>query len=400
MITQFAPDVKATIAFLKLINVNVNAATVNETLQSHPDWPSLLCISDSLTNWKVPNAAARIEPADIGELPVPFIAHTNNQENPLAIVTSVTESRVTCLSKSYTKLNSLSKEAFIKNWGGVYLIAEPTEESGEKDFKLNKRKEIFSALIPVALLLLLAVLSLTGMYKSTATYNGINAIVFYLQWLILFAGVLVTSLLLWYEVDKNNPILQKVCTGIVKGNCNAILTGRQSKLFSWISWSEVGFFFFTGSLLALSFAGNNSIAILAWLNILALPYTVFSVYYQWQVAKQWCVLCLAVQALLILGGANIFINHLLLPLSIVPIFLFIYCLLLFLLPALLWYYIKPFVLRLQENKNTKREYLRIRFNSEIFETLLKKQKAITISTEGLGITIGNLNATQHAHKSM
>lgn len=100
MITQFAPDVKATIAFLKLINVNVNAATVNETLQSHPDWPSLLCISDSLTNWKVPNAAARIEPADIGELPVPFIAHTNNQENPLAIVTSVTESRVTCLSKA------------------------------------------------------------------------------------------------------------------------------------------------------------------------------------------------------------------------------------------------------------------------------------------------------------
>ncbi|HEY2722735.1 MAG TPA: hypothetical protein VGI82_13465 [Chitinophagaceae bacterium] len=47
---------------------------------------------------------------------------------------------------------------------------------------------------------------------------------------------------------------------------------------------------------------------ISWLNIFALPYTLFSVYYQWKVAKQWCILCLAVQGLLLLGGANCLIN--------------------------------------------------------------------------------------------
>lgn len=393
MLNQFAPNVKATIAFLKLLNVKVNSVTVNETLQNHPDWPSLLCISDSLTKWNIPNAAAKIDPAEIDLLPTPFIAHTNETENPLVIVKQVAANSIECLSKNYTKLKSISKEDFFKTWGGIYLIAEPTEESGELDFKISKRKAFINALIPVALLILFAAFSFTDFYNTLASTPGFNVIAIYLQYLILFTGVIVTSLLLWYEVDKNNPVLQKVCTGIIKGNCNAILTGRQAKLFNWLSWSEIGFFYFTGSLLVLSFAGSNSISALAWLNTLALPYTVFSIYYQWRVAKQWCVLCLAVQALLLLGGANIFINHLLLPLSGLQIFFFIYSLLLFLLPALLWYAIKPFILKLQESKTTKRQYLRIKFNSQIFETLLKKQKVITIPTDGLGIVIGNPNAT-------
>ncbi len=59
---------------------------------------------------------------------------------------------------------------------------------------------------------------------------------------------------------------------------------------------------------------------------------------------------------------------------------------------LIWYAIKPGILKLQEVKNTKREYLRIKFNAEIFDTLLKKQKAITVSPEGFGINMGNPGA--------
>ena len=39
------------------------------------------------------------------------------------------------------------------------------------------------------------------------------------------------------------------------------------------------------------------------------------------------------------------------------------------------------------NKNS------IKFNTEIFETLLKKQKQITVSTDGIGINIGNPKGT-------
>jgi len=393
MFSQFEPNVKATIAFLKLLNVKVNNASVNETLQNHPDWPSLLCVSDSLNKWNIPNAAGRVEPSAIDGLPTPFMAHTNDKEHPLSVVSVVTENTVQLYSKNYHQPVLKSKEDFFKTWGGVYVIAEPLVHSGEKDYKLNKSKAFVNAFVPTALLTLLAVLSFVGIYTIINSDPAITAIAIYLHYFILLAGVIVTSLLLWYEIDKNNPLLQKVCTGIIKGDCNAILTGKQSKVFSWLSWSEVGFFYFTGGLLILLFTGNNAIFLLAWLNILALPYTLFSIYYQWRVAKQWCVLCLVVQALLLSGAANIFANNFLAAPLVPSIPFLIKTTFVCLLPVLLWYAIKPDILRLQEAKNTKREYLRIKFNTQIFETLLKKQKQITVAVNGMGIQLGNPAAT-------
>jgi len=82
MFNQFEPNVKATTAFL-------NNATVNETLQNHPDWPSLLCIADSLNKWNITNVAGKMEASKIDQLPTPFIAYINNREFPLAIAICV-----------------------------------------------------------------------------------------------------------------------------------------------------------------------------------------------------------------------------------------------------------------------------------------------------------------------
>lgn len=64
------------------------------------------------------------------------------------------------------------------------------------------------------------------------------------------------------------------------------------------------------------------------------------------------------------------------------------------LMPLLWYSIKPLFLNLQGLKGDKRQYQRMKFNAEVFETLLAKQKKITAPTAGLGIVIGNPRA-QH-----
>jgi hypothetical protein len=279
MFNQYDPNVKACIAFLRLLNVRVNDETVNETLQNHPDWPSLLCITDSLNKWNIPNGAGKIDVNDIDQLPVPFVAYTYDREAPLAIVTEVAETTVLVFHKNYNKLKTESREEFLKNWKGVYLLAEPDEHSGEPKYEANKRKAFFSSLIPVSAFAALIALSLLFLYKITGA-NQVgqfyNAGGIYLQYIITLSGVVVTALLLWYEIDKTNPLLQKVCTGIAKGNCNAILSGKQAKVFSWLSWSEVGFFYFTGSLLVILSGGQGSINLLGWLNVFALPYILFS----------------------------------------------------------------------------------------------------------------------------
>ncbi|MCW3111232.1 MAG: hypothetical protein JWQ09_5738, partial [Segetibacter sp.] len=61
MFNQYDPTVEATISFLRLLKVPVNNVTVNETLQNHPDWPNLICISDSLNKWNIPNGAGKID---------------------------------------------------------------------------------------------------------------------------------------------------------------------------------------------------------------------------------------------------------------------------------------------------------------------------------------------------
>ncbi len=133
------------------------------------------------------------------------------------------------------------------------------------------------------------------------------------------------------------------------------------------------------------------------LNLLALPYIFFSIYYQWRVAKQWCVLCLGVQALLFLEfitsistGAlqSLFLTYQ--PITISTLSTIITA---FILPIITWYLLKPNLFKAEEGKRNKRELMRIKYNPQIFEALLTKQKRIEKSTEGLGITLGNLKAT-------
>ncbi len=411
LLSQYEPTVQATITLLKHLNVKVNETTINETLHSHPDWPSLLCVNDSLQKWNVPNAAGKLPPEELDQLPVPFMAEIKNRETPLVVVTEISESNILYTGGNNKKLIAESREEFVKKWTGVYLLAEPLPESGEKEFKQKRQQALVKNSLPLGLLVLFFGLSFITLQRnlSGAAIASSHAVGIYLQYFILAAGAIISALLLWYEIDRNNPLLKKVCTGIAKGNCNAILTGKAAKITNWLSWSEVGFFYFAGGLLLLVMpiqafvtpterfvipTQEGSLSLLAWLNLLALPYIIFSLYYQWKVAKQWCVLCLAVQALLLLGCINVIVNGLATPLTSLSFNIVAMAAMLYLLPVLCWYVAKPYLLQLQKATNTKRQYLRIKFNSEVFDTLLKKQKKIAVSPNGLGITLGKPTA-QH-----
>lgn len=398
MLNQYEPSVKVVIIFLKLLGVKVTNTTVDETLQNHPNYPGLLSISDSLSRWNIPNAALKIAPPQIDQLETPFIAYINIDSQPFSIVTSVNKVAITYRSKNYNNIIIESREAFLNKCTGIYLVAEKNDDSGEKKYKQNKIEAFYKAAIPALFLLLIVFLSITSLNNNADLLNGnvINyAIGVNFQFVFLLIGAIISSFLIWHEINSANPLLKKVCTGISKGNCNAILNSKQAKLFSWLSWSEIGFFYFAGGLLLLIFSGRDlseNIFIISWLNILATPYIVFSVYYQWQVIKQWCVLCLGIQFILLVGLLNVITNDFEKKYFDFSISILYNSVLIYLLPVLFWFSIKPYILHLQEAKNTKREYLRIKFNKEVFETLLMKQKSIKASTDGLGIDFGNPEA--------
>lgn len=117
---------------------------------------------------------------------------------------------------------------------------------------------------------------------------------------IKLGGVITTILLLIQGIDDKNPLLQKICNGADNKNCNAILSSNAANLSAYLSWSEVGFFYFSGTWLVILFESNHIalLQMLASFNLVSLPYTIYSIYFQWRIAKQWCTLCCIVQVIL------------------------------------------------------------------------------------------------------
>ncbi|MBS1599975.1 MAG: thioredoxin domain-containing protein [Bacteroidetes bacterium] len=382
---------------LQLHGVHVTETTVRDTLKSHPNFPSLLSISDSFRQWNVDTLALRLSPEQLKEVPLPFIAHLRGHSTSFVVVKELSQDQITYIDDNRKELK-VEPNHFYANWDGTVLAVEANSESGEKNYQKNLRKEWWNNIripIIVAALFVIGIIQAIRFYFTPAV-NVYDTIYFTGAWILNALGVVVTSLLLWYEYDENNPGLKKICSIGAKTNCDAILTSRASKAFKNVSWSEIGFVYFTGSFFYLILGSYNPYFFypLVLLNVSAAPYILFSVYYQGVIAKQWCVLCLMIQALLFTEfltavfthqvGMNIFSDWRNMNLSAVFIAYFI--------PAAIWIIAKPYIYKAKEGKQLKYDLVKFKNNAEIFNGLLKQQVAMKADARGLGITIGNPDA--------
>ncbi|RZK60243.1 MAG: peptidase C39 [Pedobacter sp.] len=380
-------NINAVVALLlKTLNVKVSASTLNNALEDHPEYPSLLAISECLTEWRVVNDAYQInqEDYDPDDLLFPFIAHLKLNGGNFILVTEIKNHQVSFGNEA--GVNATMPEAdFLKVWSGAALHATKTDKSGEAEYKNNYTKDIFNQL---KLPLLIAVI-ISGIIWGIDFHSiGIN---YGLLVVAKLAGVLVSILLLMHSIDANNPLIQNLCSLANKNNCNAILKSDAAKVTSWLSWSEVGFFYFTGSFLSLLLI-PSSITLLAWLNVMALPYTVYSLSYQYR-HKNWCLLCCTVQVILI---EEFFINMLTtgtfnFQLS-TSTYLIPSILLAFILPILTWAVVKPILLKSTLTKPLKQQLKKFKFNSDLFKQALQNQPKYAVSNDLMAITLGNPNS--------
>jgi hypothetical protein len=61
--------------WLTELKIPVSKSYLKQQLQSHPDYPSLLSITDTLNELCIDNTAIQIEKEILPEIPTPFIAH-------------------------------------------------------------------------------------------------------------------------------------------------------------------------------------------------------------------------------------------------------------------------------------------------------------------------------------
>lgn len=386
---------------LSRLEVNVTEGTLSDDLQSHPFYPSLLSISDVFSSYGVANISFKGSIEKVEEIHSPFIAQIKLDSiayNVFTVVQYEGNGIINYFRPDERRFATISLAEFKIIWrSSVMLLAEPNENAGEKDFKQKKLKEHKNKVAGYAAFSSIPVLVfLTSVFKL---YNyGFLAVYPVIYFVFFVVGTVTALLLLLYELDQHNPMLSQLCTSGKMINCGAVLNSRASKI-AGISWSAIGFTYFSGGTLLLFFSGinmPNALFFLSWTNLLTVPYILFSLYYQWRIAKQWCLLCLSTQAILlsqvfisILAGwhRSITLEHFF-STEFIMSALFSYSIIIVGLNIVL-----PAFRKTKEGRKNKIELQRLKQNPQIFNTLLSKQKHIKEQSESLGIILGNPNAT-------
>jgi protein-disulfide isomerase/uncharacterized membrane protein len=382
-------------SLLSQLKVPFTDTHLKELVKHHPNSGNLLGVSDILYQYNVANISLKVDQNDLSKLETPFLAQiVSSNHNEFAVITSIGHDNVEYLTEKGASIKVLY-ENFLKFWTGVVLLTETNENSSEKDLVLNQRKQFFSKLrLPVIITVLL---SLTGwLMFSNLEFVSIPSLSYCILTLLYLAGSTVSVLLLIQTIDKDNPLVNKICAlANTNSHCNDVLESPAAKLFGIISWSEVGFVFFAGNLLCLLFVPQVK-DLMFWINISSLPYTVWSIYYQGKIAKQWCVFCLSIQALLWLCFITLLttgISFTLLNLLNIPYIDLLKSISLFTLPIMGLWFVVPFIKRAHLLSPVLQELNKIKANEEIFDAVLKTQKKVEIDESVKSIVFGNPEAS-------
>nr|MCU0448009.1 cysteine peptidase family C39 domain-containing protein [Microscillaceae bacterium] len=357
--------------FLRL-QIPFTNSYLSSELKNHPAYPSLQAIQDTLHEYQVDNLAVQIGIEQLPALEFPAIAHLHTEGGYFVLLQSIDNQLVTYLDPAKGKIQVPIAE-FAQQWSGAVLMAVANEQSGEPNYSQNKQRERNNKTNNYLIISSLAIL-FSLILASAATWQAFGFL------LSSCLGLGLSSLLLTSQLGNAPELVQQVCHLTRQTNCEAVLQSSASKLFGWLSWAEVGFLYFAGMILSIFWANLTAhsspiFSILAVLSVLALPYTVFSVYYQALVVRVWCPLCVLVQAVLWVNFGLLF-NYL----NFNYLYLFDYQSFIILgfsfsLPIVLWFSHKPTLAQAQKLPMVEKKLSHFRRNSELFNAWLKAPQA-------------------------
>jgi uncharacterized membrane protein len=365
-------------------------------LQEHPEYPSLLAISDVLTDLGVENMAIKGSVDEISSFSAPFIALGASEtygSNVFYVVKSIDIYNVDFYDPEKKRFRRETLENFSAIYRSVTLVGEPQSDAGEKEYELFMRREKSAS---IAKGLILIGIPLTAICLAT-----INVFQVWDPWLLFpfvycaltIIGFFLSGMLLFYEMDSKNSIFESICRIREKTNCHAILNSKGAKILG-ISWGIIGCGYFAALYFLILLKGFHDASvfyILYILSTLSSAYIFYSVFYQWKVARQWCPMCLGVQAILAIQLLTSFLGNFYRPLNNDPRIIenIITFGLLFFLSAIAAQSFLTAFKKANQSKLLDFQLKRLKNNKIVFEALLNDQREHNFPENDVGIIIGN-----------
>lgn len=380
------------------LRIGVSHSHIEQDLTSHPDYPSMLSIVDALSNNGIKTTAVNISFNTEQTPNAPFITiiKGSGEEKLYTLIRPYNDSGIIeYFHPDKNKWTSIHKNKFAALWASptcLFVSSSnklPKKKTAHIFLERNVKKftrllsyTVLPVLTFTALLFPLIIHKDSKYTWSLSAYGTLSLI-----------GLLASLLLISHEFGKQNNLSSRICRSAKQFNCNAILESSASHIFG-ISWSSIGGVYFAGNLLFFFITLNANFSrlwVFALLSTITVPYAIFSLFYQWRIARQWCLYCVIVQLTLIGQSTIVFIEgwHKAIMPSLLAQPLTAYAILLaYALPFTAINYILPYVRRQARDRVDRTQLNGLKYNWHVFNSLLSKEKPIASNPEGLGLKIG------------
>ncbi|CAM3996916.1 vitamin K epoxide reductase family protein [Flavobacterium sinopsychrotolerans] len=337
---------------------------------SHPNYPSVFAITDSLDMLSIENVAMKVPKEQLLELPDSFLAIFNQD---LVLVSKTEKNIVVDIEKGENKI--LTIDDFSKDWNGIIVAIEPNETISSHGFKINSKWIKYG--LPVIGLLVLSII-----YNKYSFSN-------LFQLIVSTVGLVCSIFIIQEKLGFKNHIVSKLCDINPNTSCDSVIKSDIGDINRWFSFSDLPLIFFGVNVLAIAIQPTDSSKIVGILSLFALPIIAYSFWLQKVQLKKWCILCLIVSSLIISQGVLWFFVEQ--PLDVTFPNFFSYLFSLILVPSI-WVGIKPVLENKIKLENEITELKKFKRNYDVFNFLLKEIPVVKGFDLLEGLKFGNRNS--------
>jgi len=352
--------------------LDIDRERLNLQLLSHPEYPSLKSITDTLDYFEIENLAATVPKEALSQMPASFLSLIKTDANDEVVLTEKKRGMVQ-ITYANDKKEKVTEAVFTERWTGTIVAVEALE-------KKANTKAVQTAL---PYFIVAAVASTNVLLNFSLSYLLYTA--------LTLVGLYISILIVREDLGIKSKAVAKVCGAISKNStCGDVITTTGNKLFGIISLSDASFAFFAGLFLVLSSIGFHHTTLLG-LSLAGLPVVLYALYRQGVVLKKWCALCLIIAGIIVLQ------TGLLLAMfdfswelntgyiaKAIGIFLLIY---------IAWMYCKSYWESHEKLATTETDFLKFKRNPALFKKLLEEKSVLNtkVIPEPLRLVFGNPN---------
>lgn len=366
--------------FLDALDINYTKHFVRTLYQEHPHKYNMFGLKKMLDVYGVRTLGVRIKSKDLSSLNYPCILHIHGD-----FVIGLDCDANTFTFLQHGKKTTVDHDMFRRMWTANALVVQETTDATEPDYKEHQHNELVAIGKAYSIPVLLITAVVIGMIC-----NFENIGVFEICHILLSSlGILVCAMLMEKQLFQESRYGDRICSLFHHADCNSVLDGPKAKVFG-ISWSEVGLGYFMANILLLSLipASYGFIAVFNWVAML---YGVWSIYYQWRIAKSWCVLCVIVQTIIWTMGITAIVSSHTVPFALILVNGLLSCIVFAVCIMAVHQYASTYVTEM-ERMHAVQQYRALKANGIVAKTLIEQSEFYETTPNDSSIIFGNPKA--------